>query len=195
MATNAASAGDLDGDMRDAPFEAEEDPFSMGDGTVGAEALPDLIDTSVPAAAVPSQVDYGDEQAAPAEPQFVPPARKGSRDGPAEASNSSIAAVSREASVRQVANVSLDEMVSRGLAKDDTTPLAARGALKTYPSVSDPSSAAAQQQHTSAEAKAPEMQERGGATSPFFLQGSGRPAASMDMELDERAHEAHGDDQ
>ncbi|KAK3358962.1 hypothetical protein B0T25DRAFT_588029 [Lasiosphaeria hispida] len=53
MATNEASAGDLDEDMRDAPFD-QEDVFGGGDGTVGDdsreatldEQLPDLIDVS-----------------------------------------------------------------------------------------------------------------------------------------------------
>lgn len=195
MATNAASAGDLDGDMRDAPFEAEEDPFSIGDGTVGATALPDLIDTSVPEAPLPTQVHYGDEQAAPAETQFVPPERNRYRDAPVEVSSSSPAAVSREASVRQMANVSLDEMVSRGLAKDDGTPLAAPRALRTSTLACGPSPAETEGQDTTAETKAPEMQERGGATSPFFLQGGGKAAASTDMELDEGTSEAHDDDQ
>lgn len=46
MATNRASAGDLDDDMRDAPFEVE-DPFLGGDGPMETE-LQDLVDTSVP---------------------------------------------------------------------------------------------------------------------------------------------------
>lgn len=190
MATNAASAGDLDDDMRDAPFEAEDDPFTIDDGPVGADALPDLIDTSVPEAPLPTQVYHGDEQPAPAEMQSAPPELNGYRDPSVETSASSPATVGRDASVRQMADVSLDEIVSRGLAKEDTTPLAGPRPAKTFPLAP-----VAQRQTTASETNVPEMQERGGTTSPFLLQGgNGKPAASMDMELDERAHGAHGDD-
>jgi hypothetical protein len=46
MATNHASAGDLDDDMRDASFEPD-DHFLTGDGTLGPEML-ELVDTSIP---------------------------------------------------------------------------------------------------------------------------------------------------
>lgn len=170
--------------MRDAPFEAEEDPFGSGDGEVGADILPDLIDTSVPEAG--AQLSYRNEQHPAASPDG-----NGYRDAhsPAgTASSSSPAAVGsgsgREASARQMASVSLDEMVNRGLAREDgpTPAAAASSSQKSLPLAGGPSPAA--------ETKVPEMQERGGATSPFLLQGSGGsgkkpPAAMMDMELDD----------
>jgi hypothetical protein len=165
MATNAASAGDLDDDMRDAPFEAE-DPFLMGDD--GAEQMPVLVDTSVP--------EY--EQQAPAQPHSAPPEVNGYHDGA-----SSQSTVGQE-SVRQMANVSLDEMVSRGLTREGGRPV-----VPPRPPKGSSTAPAAVQE----EAKVPEMQERGGAASPFLLQGgaaaNGRTGSLMDMELDEGAHE------
>lgn len=182
MATNAASAGDFDDDMRDAPFEAD-DPFLLGDG---AEALPDLIDLGE----TPAPVHPFYDPAAPGQSVSDPPESNRYGDVPIGLET---ATSSPGTSVRQMANVSLDEMVSRANEIIPSPPLAVpfpRNAFPVAPTSTD------QQQQVAEETKGPEMQERGGATSPFLLKKTvSRGAEStMDMELDEKAHEGAADE-
>jgi hypothetical protein len=179
MATNAASAGDLDDDMRDAPFEAD-DPFLVGDG---AEQMPDLIDTSLP--------ERSPYFAEPAQSKSAPPEINGYHD-PVEGASTSQSTAGQEA-VQQTANVSLDEMASRGVTTNSDT--SAQPAIPPRPvKASATAPAAFEQQQQQQEVKGPEMQERGGAASPFLLQGGAANggASMMDMELDDE--KAHDDD-
>lgn len=193
--TNAASAGDLDDDMRDAPFETE-DPFLSGDGA-GAEQqgqmLESLIDTSIPplTTSVPFVVDsrYA-EQPKSASPDII-----SRQESPIDATNPS-PTLGHE-SVRLMANVSLDEMVTRGLTATANDASNERPAVPPRPVKAStfplPLPAGDQQQTQ----PVPEMQERVGGSSPFLLQGGNanpRPATSAGvttstmelMDLDEQ---------
>jgi hypothetical protein len=190
MATNAASAGDLDDDMRDAPFDADEDPFTVGNAAVVNKARLDLVDTSVPETVPPTQIYYGDsQQPDPTETQSAPPELNGYSGSSAEASTYAPATATHQLP----SSILPDEAVRSAVAEDGPAPPTVPRSVKTFPIAPGPPQ---RQTSTDSDTKLPEMQERGGATSPFLLQGqgNGRPAASMDMELDERAHEAQGGD-
>jgi hypothetical protein len=56
MATNQASAGDLDDDMRDAPFDSGDSFQANNHGILGTEML-ELVDTSIPQDTAAPMVD------------------------------------------------------------------------------------------------------------------------------------------
>ncbi|KAB5575794.1 hypothetical protein GE09DRAFT_1053295 [Coniochaeta sp. 2T2.1] len=202
MATNAASAGSAaddhdDDDMRDAPFETDMEDALHGHAqpgrfTVGEDDMPDLIDlvdTSVPHASPPPEARYAEECRAyrlppPTETRSAPPSEVNGhhRDPPIQPWPQSSSSSPAWSSAREMANVSLDAMVNRSLADSDPSPIIGPRHSTTFPPATTGQ-------------KVPEMQERGGTTSPFFLHqakgkgvgGGSQPASGgmMDMELDE----------
>lgn len=146
IATNAASAGSLD-DIRGDDF------FSVNDEPNFTEDMPDLIDTSIPDVPPPVRVTS---------PDFIDGHRS---PKPAEASPEPTT------STRQMANSSLDEIVSRGLAERGSRPPVPPRPVKSWTQSQQPASPPIVEHLEfggGSETKSPEMQERGGTTSPFF---------------------------
>ena len=171
MATNLGSTGgDLDDDMRDAPFEFD-DPFPGGSGSEGTE-LRELVDTSVPAETPTTepQAEYPNPSQSDGRGLESPTSHPGSA-GPADAS--------------------LDE-VSVGAGGDRPPPeLPPRTNIPTEVAEQHKKQQPQQQQHQpdpeqqQPQPRSPEMQERKGAS--FFVPPSNSSkAASMSMELDDQ---------
>jgi hypothetical protein len=158
--TNAASIGSLD-----VNGAREDDFFSANDEPGNTEHMPDLIDFSAPDGPPPQRV---------ASPE----------DLDANRSPRPAGSLADQPQNRQATTVSLNEIVSRGLAeRGERPPVPARPA-KSLPPRHTTSPPPIVEHHEYGEPnKSPEMQERGGSISPFFKTGGGAAAVdSMDID-------------
>lgn len=150
VATNAASAGSLD-ELRGQEFYNNND--NDNDDMNFTEEMPDLIDMSVPDAQSPQRVTSHETINGHQSPALEP------SSDPA-------------ASAHRLTNVSLDEIVSRGLAQRGERPPVPPRPVKSWPQNNNKPSASspppAVEHHEFSAESVPEMQERGGTTSPFF---------------------------
>lgn len=178
MATNQASAGDLDDDMRDAPFDYDEDftaavqeslTMNLGGGAGQVERLEDLVDVSDPSPAVRHLQSNGGMVLDGADGDPVDLLTPGTEGG-TEYSEKSETPISGRTSVK-FAGVTLLEAIG---GNENTNGFGASGPGSSSQVVPPPPP------------PQPEMQERGNNVSLFSAQaaargGEGEGEGSMDL--------------